>query len=197
SVHLIKVLDVLFLQFVYDVFRGSHRKRKNRPGRILIRLRYTRSAIDYKQVLAIVSLAVFIEDGPLRIVPHTSRSNLVNDPAGRLQTVVVFLTSFSPRNDAAHLVNDLLKGFLHVFRLLDFVVAPLVMESQYRDTIFIDRVRVDLAIVILAGNRFAATCHTEGCAVEPPVVILQRDPVSAGAFHFSVTSRVLSIQALH
>src|SRR5690348_11432523 len=94
-------------------------------------------------------------------------------------------------------MNKLAESVLHVLRLLDLKVTPLVVKAQYGDTKLIDSVRIDLAVVILAGNSFTTSRHANRCTVEVTIIILQRSTVSACLFRLTITAGVFAIGILH
>src|SRR5258708_37585793 len=110
-----------------------------------------------------MGLAPFIQGRRFGIIAHSHRSRLMDDIAGSMQPIIIMRAIVVPvHHDGAHGMQDLLKGLLHMFGLIDLVVRMAYIELQYGNTIFIDySVRVDPAKVLFAGNGFSATGHAD------------------------------------
>src|SRR4030095_1761731 len=58
------------LPLLGDVLARAHRQRKNRPRHVLVGVGHERAAVGDEQVAAIVRLAIAVQHGRFRIVPH-------------------------------------------------------------------------------------------------------------------------------
>src|SRR5690606_23913334 len=151
-------LQILFFHFVNHEFRGTHRQCQDGPCRVLVRLRDEGSAVDDEKILARVCLVEFVDHRFPRVVAHTCRAHLMDNPSrGRQSVLICFRIGVTPRNHPARGFNNLLERFFHVLRLLHLVVAPLVMEAKHRYSVLVDGIRIDLAIVIFACYCFSAS----------------------------------------
>src|SRR5205814_1944949 len=75
--------------------------------------------------------------------------------------------------------DDLLESLLHVFRLIDFVVAPFEVEAQHGNAPLIDDVGVEIAVAVLVGDHFAAAGEVDAGAVDLADIALQVLAVAA------------------
>src|SRR3954468_23350996 len=74
--------------------------------------------------------------------------------------------------------DDGTKGFLHIFGHLDFVIAPLPVEAQHRNTPLIDRVRSDIEITVLVWNHLAASFEADKGSIHAAALLLQARAVA-------------------
>src|SRR5437763_13455093 len=69
---------------------------------------------------------------------------------------------------SACLFGNFAEGLLHVTRHFDFVLTPLPVKPQYRNSPFINGIRINLAIALLVRDHFAPACEANvgsvGCA---------------------------------
>src|SRR6056300_102033 len=70
-----------------------------------------------------------------------------------------------PKHMSAYVVNNFLKGFIHVFGLFTFIVRPFVVKSKYWNPVFVFGVWVYFTIIIDVGNRFATPSKINGRSV--------------------------------
>lgn len=70
------------------------------------------------------------------------------------------------------------------------------METQDGDTVFVDHVGIDFAIILEAGYGFTPAGHAEGGTVKPAIVVFQRCAVTAGFFYLAVAPGEAAIQIL-
>src|SRR5207237_7928220 len=70
-------------------------------------------------------------------------------------------------------------GLLNVLRLLPFVIAPLEVEPQHRDSPLVDETRIELEIGVLVRNHFAAPREAHRRSIHAPVIALERRAVAA------------------
>src|SRR5690606_38975752 len=103
----------------------------------------------------------------------------------------------SPGDHTTGAFYNLLERFLHVFGLLYFVVAPLVVEPQHRDAILVDRIGIDLTIVVFACNCLATARHAKRRAIEIAVVVFQGRAITSRRFHLAIATWIFSIGILN
>src|SRR5262249_39123841 len=112
------VLEILLFHFVDEMFAGAHRERQDRPRDVLVGLRDEWTAVHAKQVLTFMRLVPLVQRRRLRIVAHPDGTCLMDNIAGCMQTIIVVLiVIMSPGLYRTHLMQDIRKGLLHVFRL--------------------------------------------------------------------------------
>src|SRR5207302_7588684 len=100
--------------------------------------------------------------GCLWIISHAHDAQFVNDHATILNSIWIGpIWRHSRIVSSAHGLHNFAESLLHIARHLDFVVAPLPMETKHRDSPFVNRDRVDFAIALLVRNHFAATCEAD------------------------------------
>src|SRR5262249_15764803 len=97
---------------------------------VLVRVSYETSAVSVENIFNIMRLAILVQYRRLRIVTHARSADLVNDDAAIRDSVGMVFVKFAAWDVCA--TSRLYDGrhcFLHIFRHLDFVVAPLPMET--------------------------------------------------------------------
>jgi len=90
-----------------------------------------------------------VQDRRLRVVPHPRRADFVDDAADRLEAVIQFTRRHRGERRAAHLVDDLAEGLLHVLRLFHLGIREPRVEPQDGDAVGIDDAGVDLAVGVV------------------------------------------------
>ena len=123
------------------------------------------------------------------MLAHANRAYFVDDHAAigdpvRIRAVGQFLGHV----DSARRLDDFTVGFLHIFRHLDFVVAPLPVETQHGDAPLVDSGRIDFAVAIFVGNHFTATGESNERAVLLLALLLQRRAVA-----FELVAQVIEV----
>src|SRR5690625_7146673 len=98
-----------------------------------------------------MGLIVFIHYRVFRIISHARCSYFVNNKARVVQPVIALRSWFGSCWNSAQVVQDFFKSILHVLGLFYFMVAPGVMKPQYGNTVFIDCIGINFAIVIFPG----------------------------------------------
>src|SRR5450631_1590105 len=110
-------------------------------------------------------LAPFIQRRCLCVVAHPHRSGLMDDVAGSMKAPFVPLIVIIPmRYHGPHRMQDLAEGLVHVLRLFDLVLRMAGIELQYGNAIFVDYLRIYLAIVLPVSHGLAAPGHMNGSA---------------------------------
>src|SRR5581483_11567617 len=172
-------LQAALLRLIYQIIGRSPRKRHNRERGILVGVGDEGSAIGYEKILHVVCLAILIENGSFRIVAHSRRTDLVDDHAAISNSVRPHTIGRGFRmKDPASFLYDRAKGFLHILRHLDFVVAPLPVKSKNRNPPLIDRIGIDFAIAILVRNHLATAIETDVGAIRFAASLFQRGTVT-------------------
>src|SRR6516164_7380694 len=124
-------------------------------------------------------LAESVQRGGLRALAHAYGSDLMDDHASIGDAVGMCGILQPGRNEnTSSRLHDLAIGFLHVLRHLEFVVTPLPVKAEYRDSPLIDGCWIDLAIAILVGDHLAAAGESDIRAVLLLALALQGDPVT-------------------
>ena len=183
-----KWLDVLFFQLVHNIFRCPHGQGQYGPGRIFICLGHKSAAVYYEEVLYFVGLVELVQHGFVRIVAHTGGTHLMDDTAGVFQPVFGICAGFGAISDAAHFMDDLFKSILHVFSLLDLMIAPGIMEAKHRNTEFIHYAGINFAIIVFPGNTFAPAGKADLGAVKAAVVVFQAGAVATGFLRLAIAA---------
>src|SRR5688572_21809354 len=94
-------------------------------------------------------------------------------------------------------MDQLFEGFLHVFRLLDLQITPIIMESQYWYTKLVNSVGIYFAVVVFPRDSFPTTRHADGGTIEVSIVILERSTITPGGFRLAIPARILAVPVLH
>src|SRR5438045_5470888 len=100
---------------------------------------------------------------------HAAILNAVGIGAIRRSAIVV---------STASSLDNLAECLLHVLRHLDFVVAPLPMKPQHRDSPFIHRGWINFAVAVLVGDHLATACEADVCAVRFAASLLESRTVA-------------------
>src|SRR5699024_3479220 len=79
--------------------------------------------------------------------------------------------------------------------LFYFMVAPGVMKPQYGNTVFIDCVGINFAIVIFPGYAFSPSRHAYTGAIEIPVIIFERGAITSAGFFLAISVGIISIHS--
>src|SRR6185437_4102261 len=171
-------LNVQLFDLIDDVLRSAPSERANCERRILVGVAHERRCIGNKEVLHVPGLAVFVENGCLWIIADLGGAHLMNDltPAG---DTPVGVRAVLAGDDSAHLLDDLLEGFLHVLGLQDLVLAPFEMEAEHRNAPFIHGIRIDFAVTVFVRDHLTASREMHIAAVQFPEVILHFNAVPA------------------
>ena len=136
-------------------------------------------AVGDEQIFHVMRLAVLVQRRSFGMLAHANRADFVDDHAAVGDSVGIrAVGQFLGHVDSARRLDDFAVGFLHIFRHLDFVVAPLPVETQHGDAPLVDSGRIDLAVAILIGNHFAATGESNERAVFFLALLLQRRAVA-------------------
>src|ERR1039458_4573754 len=69
------------------------------------------------------------------------------------------------RNFAAHGFKQRLKSVVHVLRLLQLLIGPLEVKTQYRSSVLIPHVGIQLAESIFIGDLLSTAGHSKPSAV--------------------------------
>src|ERR1700722_17939711 len=122
---------------------------------------------------------MFIQNRGLGIISHARRPKLVDDPSTFGDSVgqVPRRRSITPKGPSPSL-NDRTKGFLHVFRHLDLIVAPCEMEAQNRNAPFVAHLWIDLAVAIGIRNHLPTAGKSDVGAIVAATFLLQRRTVT-------------------
>ena len=120
-----------------------------------------------------MSLALRVEYRGIGRIAHPRNAGLVDDPPAGLQPELVARCGLRRQRRAAHVVDDLTEGPLHVARLPAFVVAPLKAEAQDGNTPAIDDAGVDLAVAVGIRDHLASARKADHGAVVSAVVRLE------------------------
>ena len=78
-------------------------------------------------------------------------------------------------------MDDFAESILHVLRLLDFIIRPLPVKPKHGNSMFVDDVRIDLAIAIVVCDHFAAAGEVDGGTPESAIVVFESFPVTTHA----------------
>src|SRR5690625_2961375 len=81
------LLYVTFFHFIYCRVGGSPGECQDRPGRVLISLRYNTTRVDHKQVFAVMCLGILIQHGCRRIMSHACGSYFRINSPGCMQRI--------------------------------------------------------------------------------------------------------------
>src|SRR4051812_48111272 len=100
-------------------------------------------------------LAVFVQSGSLRAVPHANRAQLVDDLTTHRDARIPHSGMPASEHLAAHRANDVGERLLHVLNLPQFVFAPREVEAKHGNTELVDYGGIDLAKRLLVRNHLA------------------------------------------
>src|SRR4051812_20369251 len=146
-----------------------------------------------------MGLVVFVQDRVFRIAAHTNGTGLMNDITWCMQPIIVFSgTIVTIGNNSAHVMKDLFESFLHVFGLFNIVFMRFYIETQNRNTIFINHLGIYFAFVIPNGKGFTSTGHSYAGAVEVTHIFFQRGAIAARLFllSFYLESAIQGLNAI-
>jgi hypothetical protein len=71
--------------------------------------------------------------------------------AGSVETIIRFRTRFVTDQGAPHCCQNLLESVVHMLCLLQFMLTPGVVKSQYGNPELINSVRINFAVIIVTG----------------------------------------------
>src|SRR5262249_27253522 len=103
----------------------------------------------------------------------------VDDLAARRDAIALVLVGHRADRRAAHGLDDLAEGLLHVPDLVDLVVGPLPVEAPDGDAPLVHDRRGDVAVAVVVRDHLAAAREADGRAAAAAVVVLQRLAVAA------------------
>src|SRR5882757_6490766 len=147
------LLQIAFLQLVGEIIARTPAQRHDGPSGILATGVDKGAAIDDEQILYVVRLLKLVQHRSLGIATHARGAHLMDGPAfSEHATADVY-------DLEARRFKHFLCGFLHVLGHAVLVVAEFVMKTQRRDAplVFDDRIEVD--IILVAGENFAKRPH--------------------------------------
>src|SRR5690606_27192006 len=133
-------------------------------------------------------LSPFIQHRRLGIISHTGSAPFVDNYARGFQSILCLRSLLARQNNSAHLVHDRLECLLHMFCLCNFLAVPLVVETQYRNTVFIHPCGVDFAVVILSCQSRTTPGHSNGGSIEATIILLQQRTISTTIPRFAILS---------
>src|SRR5580658_1027430 len=101
-------------------------------------------------------LAVFVQNRFRRIAAHAHSPELMNDLSAVGNTLARHEIGTRRSDFAAHGFEQRAEGVVHVRRLFQLLIGPLEMKTQYRSSVLIYDVGIQLAKSIFIGDLFAA-----------------------------------------
>src|SRR5687767_13457619 len=108
-----------------------------------------------------MGLVPFVESRASWIVTHSYGTRFVDHLARSSKSPFIFFTGIrTPGHNGPKIMHDLFESFIHMLRLPDLMLAPFYVKPQHRDTIYIDFVRIDLAIIRCKRYRFTPSFDT-------------------------------------
>src|SRR5277367_6519213 len=149
--------NIALPQFFRQILGRAPRQSGDRERRILVGIADKRRGIGDKQILHFVRLAVFVERGSTRIVPHPHGAKFVDDLTPNADAIAFHRLGFGPGYGSPHGFQYGGKGLMHVLGLLQLVIGPFEVEAQNRNTELVDYGRVDLAISIRVRDMLTAS----------------------------------------
>src|SRR5690554_5979993 len=72
-----------------------------------------------------------------------------------------------------------------MFGLFTLFISPIVVETQYWDTVFVNHIAVNLAIIIILWNTFTTTSHADHSTIIFINIFLEANAISTCLFIFS------------
>src|ERR1035438_6425648 len=151
--------DIDFPHFFGQILSRTPSQRDDRERGVLIGIADKWRGIGYEQILHFMRLAIFVQDRLRWIAAHANRSELMNDLAAIGNTLARHEIGTRRRNFAAHGFKQRLKSVVHVLRLLQLLIGPLEVKTQYWSSVLIHHVGIQLAESIFIGDLFSGAGH--------------------------------------